>query len=244
MPKSRIHILSTKKLLSSIIEQARNKDIDIIEKEFISINPILTKEKLEQVMPVISDKKIPYVVFTSANAVDAVKNYLHHGDTWYVPNWNVFCLSGKTKDSLHPHISPKNIIGIAENSSKLAQKIIEYEIKGIIFFCGNKRRNELPDILKKAGVKVHEIVVYETIETPDITTENLDGILFFSPSAVKSFFSVNQLNKKIICFAIGKTTADAIKEYTDNKIIISESPTQEMMLATINFYYQNFNCYK
>jgi uroporphyrinogen-III synthase len=153
-------------------------------------------------------------------------------------------LSGKTKNSLNPNIKESQIIATAENASALAQKIIEHNAKEIVFFCGNKRRDELPGILKRAGIKLEEIVVYETVETPVVSTKDFDGILFFSPSAITSFFSVNRLNKNSICFAIGKTTADALKEYTNNKIIISEYPGEEMMLATVNFYFKNINCYE
>jgi uroporphyrinogen-III synthase len=237
-------VLSTKKISPSLITKAKQNNIEIIEQEFISIKPILTKEKYEQVMPIVLNTKVSNVVFTSANAVEAVKNYLHHGVTRFVPNWNIFCLSGKTKNSLNPNIKESQIIATAENASALAQKIIEHNAKEIVFFCGNKRRDELPEILKKTGIKLEEIVVYETVETPVVSTKDFDGILFFSPSAITSFFSVNRLNKNSICFAIGKTTADALKEYTNNKIIISEYPGEEMMLSTVNFYFKNINCYE
>ena len=238
------NVLSTKKISPSLITKAKQNNIEIIEQEFISIKPILTKEKYEQVMPIVLNTKASNVVFTSANAVEAVKNYLHQGATWFLPNWNIFCFSGKTKNSLNPNIKESQIIATAENASALAQKIIEHNAKEIVFFCGNKRRDELPEILKRAGIKLEEIVVYETVETPVISTKVFDGILFFSPSSIKSFFSVNQLNKNVVCFAIGKTTAEALKEYTDNKVIISEYPGEEMMLATVNFYFKNINCYE
>jgi uroporphyrinogen-III synthase len=238
------NVLSTKKISPSLITKARQNNIEIIEQEFISIKPILTKEKYEQVMPIVLNTKASNVVFTSANAVEAVKNYLHQDATWFLPNWDIFCLSGKTKDSLKPNIKESQIIATAENASALAQKIVERSIQEIVFFCGTKRRDELPGILKRAKIKLEEIAVYETMETPVVSPMVYDGILFFSPSSIKSFFSVNQLNKNIVCFVIGKTTADALKEYTDNKVIISEYPGEEMMLATVNFYFKNINCYE
>jgi uroporphyrinogen-III synthase len=160
-------------------------------------------------------------------------------------DWKIFCLSGKTREAvLNALVLEKNIVATAENASALAQKIIEHDVKEILFFCGNKRREELPAILKKNGITVHEIIVYETIEIPSIITADIDGIQFFSPSAVHSFFSVNSLTRNTVCFAIGNTTADAIKDFTDNRIIISESPTQEMMMACVQFYFQNINCYE
>ena len=242
--QNKIQILSTKKLLPSVIELARKKNIEIIEKEFISISPIFTKELNTQIIPLILSSTNPAVVFTSSNAVNAIKKYLHQGDTYYIPNWNVYCISGKTKESLKPHIYEKNIIEIGKDATALAQKIIDTGVKEVVFFCGDKRRNELPDILNHAGIKVKEIVVYETVQTPVISTTDFEGVLFFSPSAVKSFFSMNKVSEKTTCFAIGNTTASEIKKYTNNKIIVSPSPSQEMMLETIIFYFTNINCYQ
>jgi uroporphyrinogen-III synthase len=240
---ARYKVLSTKKLAPSLLEQATKNDIEIIEQEAIAVQPIVSKEKRDEIMPLVLSQEPKHIVFTSSNAVETVQIYLHQGDTWIIPNWNIFCISGKTKEALYPYINPAQIIATAENAKDLAQKIIEQGVKEVVFFCGNKRKDELPEILKKSGIIVHEVIAYETLETPQIATENIDGVMFFSPSAVQSFFSINQLKKDTVCFAIGQTTADSITDFADNKVIISESPSQEMMLASVNFYFQNSNCY-
>ena len=49
----------------------------------------------------------------------------------------------------------------------LSKKIIKNSsIKNVIFFCGDKRRDELPENLIKNGINVEEIIVYKTMETP------------------------------------------------------------------------------
>lgn len=237
-------VLSTKKLEPSLIEKARENDIEIMEQEFISVKPILNRDIFEKIIGLAKSEKLN-IALTSSNAVTALEKYMHVGDTYYVIDWKTFCLDGKTKEAIISSlILEKNILAVASNASALAKKIIEHEVKEIIFFCGNKRRDELPAILKEAGIKVHEVIVYETVETPAIVTDDFDAVLFFSPSAVQSFFSVNQLKKHTVCFAIGETTADSIADFTDNKIIISESPGQEMMLASVKIYFENSNCYE
>lgn len=237
-------VLSTKKLEPSLIEKAGENDIEIIEQEFISVKPIIAKEKWNEIFLLIQSK-IEVAVFTSSNAVCAIKKYLHNYINPFETNWKIFSLSGKTKENLDKHAEEfGTIVGTADNSKALSEKIVKEKIDEVIFFCGNKRRDELPAILKEAGIKVHEVIVYETVETPAIVTDDFDGVLFFSPSAVQSFFSVNQLKKGTVCFAIGKTTADSIATFTKNKIIISESPDQEMMLASVKFYFENNNCYE
>jgi uroporphyrinogen-III synthase len=55
---------------------------------------------------------------------------------------------------------------------------------------------------------------------------------------------VNKLSPDTVCFAIGNTTAQAIARFTANRIITSELPSQEMMLASVFFYLQNIDQYK
>jgi uroporphyrinogen-III synthase len=233
-------ILSTKKLLPSLVEQVKQNNIEIEEQEFITIIPILKEEKLNEIIELAKAGK-EYIVFTSAHAVNTVDKYLQETNVVSFIDWKIFCLSGQTKDAvLNASLLKNDIVDTADNAGELAKKILEHNVKEIIFFCGNKRRDELPVILNEVGVIVNEVIVYETIETPVFATDGFDGILFFSPGAVNSFFMMNKLEKKTVCFAIGQTTAKSIVDFTeDNKIIVSTSPNQESMLAVIQTYFSN-----
>ena len=131
-----------------------------------------------------------------------------------------------------------DILEEGRNAGELAQKIIIQGIKEIVFFCGDKRREDLPAMLKHAGIILHEVFLYRTIETPYKIEDEVDAVMFFSPSAVNSFFTLNQLNNHTVCFAIGQTTADTISEFTENKIIVCESPDQEKMIEKLGDYYR------
>ena len=83
----------------------------------------------------------------------------------------------------------------------LAEKIIpEINDREVIFFCGNLRRNDLPDALRQKGITVREITVYQTSLTPVTIEKEYDAVLFFSPSAAESFFSKNSLPAKTVLF--------------------------------------------
>jgi uroporphyrinogen-III synthase len=237
----RFKILSTKKLEPSLIERAEKLGIAILEQEFISVKPIWSEEKLREVrMWAMAGKG--YVAFTSAHAVTAVDNSLCDADVLIATEWKIFCLSGKTKEALDKALAlKKDIAGEAQNAAGLAQKIIEQGVRELVFFCGNKRRNELPELLKASGVLVHEVMVYETYGIASLVNPDMDGILFFSPSAVESFFSINRLPATVVCFAIGKTTADSIAAHTGNKVVISGSPGQEGVLAAVEDYIKIIN---
>jgi len=229
-------VLSTRKLDSSLVEQAKKEDIEITEQEAIKVTTILSKEKWREIFQVIEDKK-EFVVFTSSNAVFSLQKYLNDYINPLPIDWKLFSLSGKTKESLENSKMFGEIVDTADNSNQLAQKIVNRKLNEVVFFCGNKRRDELPSILRQAGIEVHEIVVYDTIQTPAIAENDIDAILFFSPSAVQSFFSINQLKATVVCFAVGQTTAKTIADRTNNRIVISKTSSQKaMLLEVINYF--------
>ena len=231
-------VLSTKKLEASLIEQAKENDIELVEQDFISINPIWNQETSDKILRFVNEKKLN-IALTSANAVDVLNSYMHVSNTYHVIDWNIFCLSGKTREAItNALLLRKNIVGEASNAAELASKIITKGVKEITFFCSNKRRDELPTTLKNANIQVNEIVLYETTETPIDVSHDFDAVLFFSPSGVQSFFSANELNKDCVCFAIGQTTATSIATFTRNKIVKSTEPDPQKMIEEVIEYFK------
>jgi uroporphyrinogen-III synthase len=231
-------VLSTKKLEPSLIEYAKENGIEIIEQVFISIRPIRNQETFGKILRLINDKKLN-IALTSANAVDVLNSYMYFGDTYYIVDWSIFCLSGKTKEAIsNALLLKKNIVAEAGNATELARKVIKKGVKEIIFFCSNKRRDELPTALKNANIQVHEIVLYETTETPITVSHDFDAVLFFSPSGVQSFFSANELNEDTVCFAIGRTTATSIATFTQTEIVKSIAPDPKEMIEEVIKYFK------
>ena len=228
MKKNKLKILSTKALKRETIDKASVKDIEIDELPFITTEPV-KNDDLKNILRGFLQQNIT-AVFTSKNAVLAFEQIVNAE----VP-WNIFSIGQSTKKAVAKLFGEEKISGTADNASDLADIILkDGEIKKVIFFCGKQRREELPEKLKAAEVELEEIVVYETFESPQkISRKHYDGILFFSPSAVKSFFSLNKLNEEIQVFAIGKTTADAIQKNTDRELIIAETPGEENMIDQV-----------
>ena len=143
---------------------------------------------------------------------------------------NAFVVGSKTEQVLkEANIA---IIEKADNAKDLANRIIEnHTEKSFIFLCGNKRRDELPKILQQNQIELKEIEVYKTILNPKKFDQEFDGILFFSPSAVQSFFQLNK-SKNEIAFCIGNTTANEAKKYT-SAIKIANQPTVENVIVQV-----------
>lgn len=236
--KAKHKVLSTKKLEPSLVQKAEECNVEIIEREAIRVKPILNKEKWDEIFSLL-EKKIEFAVFTSSNAVMAVKKYLAEYVNHLPQQWKIFCLSGKTKEMLESEAELFGTIKATASSAKeLAERIIKSGAKELLFFCGDRRREELPTILQNADVQVREVMVYEVEETPSVVVDDFEAVLFFSPSAVQSFFSANQLKKDVVCFAIGQTTANSLTPFTHNKLYVSKEPTQETLLDEVIKYFK------
>jgi uroporphyrinogen-III synthase len=221
MPQNRINILSTRNIDEALIQDASPKRIDIDVISFIRTEPVLTSETLNEIQKVSTHPGA--VIFTSVNAVEAVVTGLDQRKTDSIA-WKIFCIGYGTKQSVTKIFGERSIEGVALNATELAKVILDSDVSELIFFCGDQRRDELPGLLKQNKIDVKEIVVYKTIATPKKIGKKYDGILFFSPSAVKSFFQENKLDDQTILFAIGNTTASEVKKFSKNKIVISDTP--------------------
>jgi uroporphyrinogen-III synthase len=224
MLKNKIQILSTGPVAEELIKEAAENDIIIDEISFITtedIDDIAIEKKIRE----LSNQKIT-VVFTSTNAVNAVARFISKQ-----PGWKIFCIGSTTKTLVKKFFGEGAVAEFAENAESLSKLILQNSsIQNITFFCGDKRRDELPGNLNKGGIVVDEIVVYKTIETPTVLTKQYDGILFFSPSAVQSFFSKNSINKNAKIFVIGSTTANAVKLFSQQPVIIAETPGKKNLV--------------
>ncbi len=229
MDNNAIPILSTRSLNPDLILRAQDCNIRITEVPFIIIESIDSVELQQEIE--VAYQLDTTVIFTSKNSVEAVGAYLD-----IFPSWKIYCIGHATRDVVIAYFGEEYIAGIADYGEDLAELIIADEVKDVIFFCGNKRRDILPDKLSKAGINVQEITVYQNVSNPVKLDEEFLGILFFSPSAVESFFKNNKLGNAVT-FAIGNTTADAISKYTNNKIIITPSPDPELMLDLVIEYF-------
>jgi uroporphyrinogen-III synthase len=232
MQQNKITILSTGVLPPYLVEQTEESNIKTDVIPFIKTEVIQSVEVQQEIEQVLL--QIAIVVFTSKNAVQAVADELYD----HQPEWNIYCIGQKTKELAEEIFGEEKIYGSADDAVSLAELIVEEgNVDEVIFFCGDQRRNELPDILRANDIEVYEIIVYHTVGVPQKLNKRYEAILFFSPSAADSFFKVNKIERQTILFAIGNTTSNAIKKYSDNKIIISKVPDKEQMIKEVVNYF-------
>jgi uroporphyrinogen-III synthase len=218
-----IKILSTKNLLPYQKQELIDANFSVIDEDFIE-----TTSKDFKL-----DKINENIIFTSQNSV---KSILQHSKVEDLKSKNVFCVGIKTKDFLTEN--GFNVVVYTDYASDLAEIIsLIYKKEFFTFFSGNLRRDVLPNTLKENEISFNEIEVYETNLKPKKITSKLDGILFFSPSAVESYLIENKINKET-CFCIGETTAKVLENKIITNIIVAENPSVENVIDEVIEYYK------
>ena len=234
MSSNKINILCTRPLDQLLINKAAIKNMDIETASFIETAVIKDLAIIEQIKNYAAQPIT--AIFTSMKAVEAVTQSLANK-----PNWRIYCMGGYTKELVFRFFGEDAVKGTGKNATALCDKIIANEehqqIRTHVFFCGDQRLDELPETLRQHNFDIKELVVYHTKQTPQVIEKNYHAIVFFSPSAVHSFFSENTLPINTVLFSIGKTTTATIQTYCTNKIVTSEWPGKEQMIELVMQYF-------
>lgn len=208
-------VLSTKILTPAQKELFLNSGLGLVEYDALKIDFLNVEIPLDY----------HNYIFTSKNAVAAFLNQVKDVD---LSKFNTFCVGEKTKALLEQN--GLKVIEMAENASELGANIIKkHKNEEFLFLCGNKRRDELPELLTKNNIQFKELEVYRTELNPKAFQRNFDGILFFSPSGIRSYLLENKIGNSTL-FCIGDTTATEAQKHS-NQIITANKPTVENVLV-------------
>lgn len=231
MTERRFTILSTATLpFERIAHIPESLDVRVVP--FIKIIPKDGLELIPLIAQWAAEKK--NIVFTSAHAVKIVSDCLK-----CKPDWKIYCIRRETRIAVEKCFGSSSVRRFAENARLLSGQMIEDGITDALFFCGDHRLDVLPEKLTSHGIRLEEYVVYETRLTPVTLSERPDALLFFSPTAVESFFSVNELPPATAVFAMGTTTARALKKFTDLPVLISPEADKAFVLNMAMEYAQS-----
>lgn len=129
------------------------------------------------------------------------------------------------------------VVSSKGNAEDLANSIVGGSATGnkVCFLSGEMRRDALPRILKESHLCFTEICVYKTLLTPPSALPYFDGIVFFSPSAVQSFYQKYKLSDEAV-YAIGSTTQNELLRYNSTlKVGVAEKPSFESLVQLITF---------
>ncbi|PKA82852.1 uroporphyrinogen-III synthase [Ulvibacter sp. MAR_2010_11] len=213
-------LLSTKVLTESQKASIISNGIALIDYNAINVT----------LKPTFTPKKVKNAIFSSKNAVKSIKKY--NSDLFSGNIENCFSV-GKTTTQFLTENGQK-VTKTTQNASELAEFIIKnHKNDAFYFFCGSRRRDDIPAALKKAKIEHFEVKTYQTELKPRYFDEIFDGILFFSPSGVESFVAENKIAQST-AFCIGATTASKAKKYTKNVQLATTASINSTIELAVN----------
>jgi len=234
MRQDKRNILVTRPISGPQIEYAR----------ILGLNPIIEPalefrfpEYWDKVLRVINSHPRAEWVFTSTNGVNALKELLEAG-LQVRPQTQIFAVGSKTRDALKELGLDAKVPAI-QDAEHLAELIIEEgKIESVIYFHGNLSRHELSEGLQKHEIEVVRLEVYETaIKEVHLPEEPVEAVLFYSPSAVKGFGRGEGFEGELPpLFAIGSTTADALRNAAGRDVHTADEPATETLLRNVSDY--------
>ncbi len=177
------------------------------------------------------------LIFTSPRAVEAVASAISWLPTENIL-WHsklVFAVGPKTASELR-QIGFEPIAAESGSADMLATQIAAREFRRpLLFLCGSRRRDELPDKLRRTGIDFEELCVYESrprarLDLP--SHPDPDWVAFFSPSGVQAVIEDGRLDlHSMRIAAIGETTANALADFPLQAV--ARAPTPEALAQAI-----------
>ena len=218
-----MRLLSTKLLSANFKDRLIQHGFSLIEYPFIKIIPLVHNTTELQ----------DHIIMTSQNAVQLAFNDLTLKPK--LEGKNYFCVGEKTKALLEE--KGQKVIEMSQNASILASFILKnYKNDSFSFFCGKQKRPEIETNLSSKAIPLNIHEMYETLYAPKVIETEFDGVLFFSPSAVESYFKMNSWKQEMQGFCIGSTTASSLSKYTLD-YSIAKAPNENQLLLSIHHYY-------
>ena len=220
-----MRLLATKILSENLKHRLLHHGFSVVEYPFIEIVPLNPKvEKIHE-----------HVIFTSQNAVRLA--FDNKDLQRQLADRKFHCVGEKTAAM----ITQKRgiVLSKASSAKELGMHLCkQFKSVSFSFLCGQMRMPDLENQFKTTGnTNVLDVLeIYQTELQPQQIEGYFDGILFYSPSAVKSFFLKNKVSESVHCFCIGPTTAKSL-EGKNTHYSIAKAPGDSQMLFLIKNYF-------
>ncbi|MGC1617052.1 MAG: uroporphyrinogen-III synthase [Candidatus Acidiferrum sp.] len=192
-----------------------------------------------------------WILFTSANAVHAVERRRRQlaGDSATTETLPRGAAVGPATADEAEHAGFSVDYVATNHSGAGLAKELEEELKGrsVLLPRSDRANSDLPEALRRNGAVVTEVIAYRTLppsedvrgQMKESLKEGVDGILFFSPSAVYGFIELvgrerlTALQGRAVMVAIGPTTARALSAAGAQRIAWAADTTPDAVIEAL-----------
>jgi uroporphyrinogen-III synthase len=220
-------------------ELAKKFSLKIDFRPFIRIEPVAGQDFRQERINILDHSAI---VLTSRNAVDHFFRMCKEMRVSVPETMKYFCVSESVAYYVQKYIvyrKRKVFIG-KQTFGDLMDVIKKHKEETYLVPCSDIQKQEIPELLDKAGVKYTNAVFYRTVasDLSDLKNITYDMLVFFSPGGIESLkknFPKFKQNGTLIA-AFGSTTAKAVKDAGLRLDIAAPVPEAPSMTGAIELY--------
>jgi uroporphyrinogen III methyltransferase / synthase len=185
----------------------------------------------------------PDIALTSPRAARALAARLvHHRIRWPLADAPTVWAGGAgTADALGWNLRSVRIpdereVGSSGAAAALAQLMLEARVLGpVLFPCGGNRREVLPRRLREEGVRVDEVVCYESAladqDEAKVAAAGATLLIVASPSVAGLLSEACPPGSRPDLIAVGPTTAGAAREAGWEPAAVASHPARDAVVA-------------
>lgn len=207
-------------------------NMTVISHDFIQIH----RHSIIDIRP-LSEAKV--CVLSSKNALYAL---IHTQQMAHINGKKIYCVGDSISRILATYEIPVSRTFV--NAKEMAHFLVSHKTQSVAYLCGNKSRDELPNILHAHHITLYKIPCYWTQLNPIHIPQTPDGILFLSPSAVESYLMENTIShhQQIIC--IGETTKKSLGTIPNHITTPSIQRIDSVIETAIHIFKQPYQKYE
>jgi uroporphyrinogen-III synthase len=224
-----------------LAEALAEAPVQILERPLLSFEPPVDWTPLDSAL--LQRGKYGSVALTSPRAAAALAGRVHalaiswaEGDS---PR--AWAVGARTAEALQG--IPGLLTSVAEPSTKpgaeaLARVMLAAGASGpVLFLCGERRRDELPTILRENGLVVDEVVCYRTMlasaEKARAAASTATMLVVASPAVLELLVQVCPPSVRPALVAIGPTTAAAAQAAGWHPAAVASAPSTASLASAI-----------
>jgi len=200
---------------SPYFDLATQNCIKIDFRPFIHVEGISAKDFRQERINILDHSA---VIFTSKTSIDHFFRVAEDMRVTVPDSMKYFCVTESIAHYLQKYIvyRKRKIFYGKGRFEDLMELILKNKSERFLCPLADVHKAEIPELLEKGKINYTKAVLYRTVcsDLSDLTTEDYDILVFFSPTGIKSllhnFPQFKQNNTLIASF--GPTTAEAVRE--------------------------------
>lgn len=203
---------------AELCEQLTARGAQVVEVPAIAIRGAGSEE--EQAAALAALPETAWVSFSSRNGVRHFRRILDANGHTLPDDIRLAAVGVGTAEEVAALLRPADLVADVSTAEGLSEALLRAarpEEGRVLLPSASRGRRVLEDTLRAAGFDVRRLIVYEThvateADGPVTLPDQVDFVVFTSPSTVRGFLALGAMPSTAVAVSIGPSTSAALRE--------------------------------